>query len=88
LNSSAFWSWAAANFIQSTIQNISAEKYASLWIPCPPIEEQAIIHSYLANVFSELELHKKKVTLSISKLQEYRATLITAAVTGQIPHLN
>jgi type I restriction enzyme, S subunit len=34
LNSSTNWEWVHANFIQSTIQNIGADRYANL-IPFP-----------------------------------------------------
>ena len=40
LQSKSYWDWVNSIFIQATIQNISAEKYASLSIPIPPLEEQ------------------------------------------------
>lgn len=87
LNSLSFWSWVSANFIQSTIQNINADKYANIWIPCPPKEEQRAIALYAVQAISTLEEHEKAVTQSVAVLQEYRSTLITAAVTGQIEGL-
>jgi len=87
LNSSSFWSWVAANFIQSTIQNINADKYANIWVPCPPKEEQRAIALYAAQTLSTLEKHEKTVSQSAVTLHEYRSALITAAVTGQIKGL-
>jgi type I restriction enzyme S subunit len=87
LNSSSFWSWVAANFIQSTIQNINADKYANLRVPCPPKEEQRSIASYVAQAIARLEKQEKAVTQSVATLHEYRSALITAAVTGQIQGL-
>jgi hypothetical protein len=34
-NSSVYWDWISSIFIQATIQNVSAEKYANLWLAVP-----------------------------------------------------
>ena len=87
LNSDSFWSWVSANFIQSTIQNISAEKYAGIWMPCPPLDEQVQIVEQIANVARQVSVQVDWVRCSLEKLTEYRSALITAAVTGQIEGL-
>lgn len=87
LNSSSFWSWVSANFIQSTIQNINADKYANIWVPCPPKEEQRSIALYVAQAISRSAKHEISVTRSVATLHEYRSALVTAAVTGQIEGL-
>ncbi len=87
LNSSAFWGWASANFIQSTIQNISAEKYANLIVLCPPMTEQREIVLFIMTNLTLIKEQSRSVAKSIDQLIEYRAALVTAAVTGQIEGL-
>ena len=40
LSSPAYWSWISSVFIQSTIPNVSAEKYSELVVPILPLPEQ------------------------------------------------
>lgn len=87
MNCDAFWSWVSANFIQSTIQNISAERYSNLWIPCPPLKEQTEILRSNAECLDIIKNQVKYIEESITSLLEYRSALITAAVTGQIADL-
>ena len=39
--SSNYWQWIELTFIQSTIQNVSAERYANLCIPLSPFKSRA-----------------------------------------------
>ena len=87
LNSDAFWSWAGASLIQSTIQNISAERYANLWVPCPPLSEQIAIADAVSLLRSQIADRERKVEQSLNMLNEYRSSLVTAAVTGQLEGL-
>lgn len=88
LNSSAYWEWVGANFIQSTIQNISADRYAGLTLAVPPdLAEQRSVVDFIDNHCLQLDAQFSIVRRSIEKLEEYRAALITAAVTGQIQEL-
>lgn len=83
--SDVYWSWIRSIFIQATIQNVSAEKYANLWVPYPPSsEEQSRVIQYISQRLVSLEYISKKTLLSIDKLKEYRAALITTAVTGKL----
>lgn len=41
LQSDVYWQWVESIFIQATIQNISAEKYANLHVPVPPRSDQS-----------------------------------------------
>ncbi|MFP4098422.1 MAG: restriction endonuclease subunit S [Alphaproteobacteria bacterium] len=84
LNSGAYWSWLNSIFIQATIQNVSAEKYAYLWMAIPPISEQREIAAYLDMKTAEIDAAKNKITAAIERLREYRTALITHAVTGKI----
>lgn len=53
-------------------------------IPVPSLSEQDNIVSYLDFETAKLDVLREKVEQSIAHLREYRAALITAAVTGQI----
>lgn len=54
----------------------------------PPMEEQAEINAEVRGRIRDHRYVEEQVELSIAKLDEYRAALITAAVTGQIGGLN
>lgn len=84
-NSSIYKQWINSNLIQATIQNVSAEKYANLSIPISNDEDE--INSILSHIkCKETELLKAidKLKEQISKLKEYRQSLIYEAVTGKI----
>lgn len=84
LSSGAYWDWVNSIFIQSTIQNISAEKYANFVLAIPPKEEQHKIVAYAMNKREQLGNIIEGINTSLIKLKEYREALITAAVTGQM----
>ena len=50
----------------------------------PPLDEQASIADFLENQRESIEIMTFRVRDSIERLTEYRSTLITAAVTGQL----
>jgi len=85
LNSTPYWEWVRSTFIQSTIQNISADRYANLLMPHPSdnAEQQQIV-AFIEESCAEIDFQWDKITRSIERLEEYRGALITAAVTGQI----
>lgn len=83
-NSHFYWEYIAGSQIQATIQNVSAEKYANLPIPLPPIEEQQKIIVELEKTLSKLNSIADEVQSSIKLLKEHRSALISAAVTGKI----
>ena len=88
LNSSSYWEWVRSTFIQSTIQNISAERYANLQIPHPSdICEQKKIADFIKLSCAEIDRQCKLITSSLEHLDEYRSAIITAAVTGQLAEL-
>ncbi|MEH2255938.1 restriction endonuclease subunit S [Nostoc sp.] len=77
-------SWLSLESVGSTMDNLNTEILSTLPIILPPKEEQIKIFQYI-----ELKkyLFDKLITTidrQISKLQEYRQSLITAAVTGKI----
>jgi len=76
---------------QSTgIQNLDATLYFNELACFPGYEEQVEIANYLDNETQKIDQMSKSTTDIITKLQEYRAALITQAVTGKIDvrHLN
>jgi type I restriction enzyme S subunit len=54
-------------------------------VPVPPASEQMAIAAFLGQVFKRKQALVRKESAMIEKLREYRQTLISAAVTGQIP---
>lgn len=73
---------ALANMV--TMATIDQDKIKSLEIPLPPLADQNKITEYLDNQTVIIDNVAKKIRESIDKLQEYRASLISAAVTGKI----
>lgn len=73
--------WIAENTIQATIQNVSAEKYANLFLPLPSLKTQEIIIKYLENNVAHIDgLIAKKIRY-IKLLEQQRQSIITEAVT-------
>lgn len=81
--SSAYELWKQSIFIQSTIQNIGANKYSMLPVVVGSIDWQKKIVDYLNNklkdIDSLIELKKQK----IDELEEYKKSLIFEYVTGK-----
>jgi len=88
LNSAAYWAWINSNLIQSTIQNVNAERYGNMLICAPAsIEEQNTIVRFIEKSCDTIDQQFSAVKLSIQTLEEYRSAIITSAVTGQITEL-
>jgi len=67
--------------VQSTIPNVSAERYGNFSIPLPPLEEQKAIVSFLDGCTHKLDSAVRLVSRQVAKLREYRRALIVSAVT-------
>ena len=81
LNTLNYWSWIESIAIRSTIQNVSAERYAEYAVPAPPLDTQRRIARYLDEKTARIDgLIEKKRTL-LDRLAERRQSLITRAVT-------
>ena len=88
LGSTCYWEWVRSTFIQSTIQNISADRYANLRIPHPSDRhEQEAIVVFIDTSCAEIDGQRELIARSLERLEEYRSALTTAAVTGQLTHL-
>ena len=68
----------------STHQTIYMPDIRSFRTPLPPLEEQDQITARLSSTIQVFRRSAMALTKSIDRLKEYRAALITAAVTGQI----
>lgn len=73
--------WIKENTIQATIQNVSAEKYGSLYIPFPKIKVQNRVVNFLDQKTSEIDSLIADKEKLIELLQEQRQAIISEAVT-------
>lgn len=81
--SSSYDEWKKQIFIQATIQNIGADRYALLDIPVPPLLEQHSIASYLDAKCSEIDTLITLKRQKIGSLNAYKKSVIYEAVTGK-----
>ena len=65
-------------------KNIAQSDVRDFVLAIPPLPEQAAIAAYLDMETARLDALVGKVAEAVERLQEYRAALITAAVTGKI----
>jgi len=70
--------------IQSTIENVNAEKYANLVLPLPSVPEQTAIVRYLDAATANLDKAIDAAHREIDLLREYRTRLIADVVTGKL----
>jgi type I restriction enzyme S subunit len=68
----------------STIQHFGPTHLSRMTVALPPLPEQRAIAAYLDRETARIDALVAKVEEAIARLQEYRAALITAAVTGRI----
>jgi type I restriction enzyme S subunit len=68
----------------NTQLNLNVERIAAIDAVQPPVSEQRKIADYLDRACGEIDSLLFKVETVITRLTEYRAALITAAVTGQL----
>ena len=81
--SNAYQNWKNSIFIQSTIQNIGADKYSVMPIIVPPLSEQQSIANYLDQKCSEIDELISIKQQKIEKLKDYKKSLIFECVTGK-----
>lgn len=68
----------------STHQTIYMPDIRAFRLPLPPLDEQDTIVQQLDQITGAFRSAARKITESVERLREYRAALITAAVTGQL----
>lgn len=86
--SSSLFEFQSGRYMSTTINQLTASTLKSFPVPIPPMEVQSEISRYLDEQCSDIDSVSKNIRASIEKLGKYRAALITAAVTGQLPELN
>jgi type I restriction enzyme S subunit len=74
----------AASGASSSMRNISAAIVRDLIFAFPPLAEQSAIAARLKALWGRIDNSQMRIRDGISRLQEYRTALISAAVTGQI----
>lgn len=82
--SSLYEIWKNSIFIQSTIQNIGADRYANLPVPVPKtLQEQEEIADYLDAKCAEIDKLIAKKEQLVKELENYKKSLIYEVVTGK-----
>ena len=75
---------ASCPAVRERAPRIHFSDLVNMLFPVPPIEEQKKIVAYIASKTKEISDLQKVATTTVELLQERRAALISAAVTGQI----
>lgn len=83
LNSQIF-EHQSSTFLTATINQLTIGNFLSMTAPVPPSDEQAEIEQHLTGRTEELDRLMAEAQSAITLLQERRAALISAAVTGKI----
>jgi len=68
----------------NTIDNLKVSVFINNPLLLPPEEEQEAISLYIDNALKENDIGIEHLHLQITKLKEYKTTLINSAVTGKI----
>jgi hypothetical protein len=69
------------NTVQSTIANVSAERYGNFAVPLPPLDEQQGIVEHLDRVTGEVDRLVSILEQQIVRLREYCSALIVSTIT-------
>lgn len=70
-----------------TKQGLGFEQVNNVWVAFPPLSEQRELGTCCAQIWLKFEEVQRPLETSLRKLTEYRAALVTAAVTGKIKAL-
>lgn len=81
--SSGYDEWKNRIFIQATIQNIGADKYANMEIPLPPLSEQTKIANFLDKKCAQIDSIIEESKKSIEEYKSWKQSMIFEAVTGK-----
>lgn len=75
--------WKNTVFTQATIQNIGADKYATLPVTLPPIEEQTVLIEYLDKVCADIDATVSIKSAQLEAMRKHKEALIYEYVTGK-----
>ena len=67
-----------------TIMHIYSSQLKYLWLPLPPLDEQAAIAEYLDKATADADAAIARARRQIELLEEYRTRLIVDVVTGKL----
>jgi type I restriction enzyme S subunit len=81
---SKIFEFQAGAFMTATINQLTVSTLYGMEVPVPPLPEQTAIATYLDQEINRTDALIADANQAITLLQERRAALITAAVTGQI----
>ena len=84
LLSEPFSDFAVQESVRVAMPKLNRETLATAVIPLPAPDEQCAIVSYIQKVVTALDPVMEHATAHIARLREYRSSLISAAVTGQL----
>src|SRR5699024_2252852 len=84
LNSNVFIDYIDIMSSGTTVRHLYQETFNNFVYPIPNLKEQAIISELISRETSQLDNIINETRLQISKLKEYRESLIYEAVTGKI----
>lgn len=83
IKSNAYMDWANRNFVQTTIQNLSAGRHKNLPVTVPPLAEQQQVADYLDEKCKNIDNRVQKRRQQLEWLKEYKKSLIFDYVTGK-----
>lgn len=81
---SALFRYYKPLFSTTTINQLTSGTFGEFLIPLPPEKERLEISDALDRDLKKIDSLSEQVDQTISKLKEYRSSLISAAVTGQL----
>ena len=84
LLSKGFTIWSVLEADRVAMPKINRETLSTLRLPLPPISEQRALTDYLHLEIARLGRLQSRIGTAIERLDEMRAALVTAAVTGKI----
>jgi len=84
LSTSGIAEWLSLESVGTTMDNLNTSILARLPLPIPPHGEQHTIAAHLDRETAKIDAAVAEIETSIAHLEEYRAALIAAAVTGKI----
>lgn len=84
LASELFKAYVEPDLTGVSVPHISPEQILSFQIPIPPIDEQRMIGGFIKDQLDQMSALFQQASESVKLLQERRAALISAAVTGKI----
>jgi type I restriction enzyme, S subunit len=88
LLSEPFSNFAVQESVRVAMPKLNRETLAGAFVPLPPPEEQDRIVSFIEEKISAIDQVVENAKEHLTRLREYRSSLISAAVTGQLDITN